>query len=101
MRRTESATLFLAALAIGTLLLLTGSVGFTLALRANLLPPFDVQFTVDGRNALVIDNDRPCTPDAHTQHTCKDGGLMYREFHIIVRTPIDDRVLVSINLPAR
>ncbi len=95
MRRTESAGLLLAALAIGTLLLLTGSGGFALALRANLIPPFDVHLTLDGRNALVIHNDLPCTPDVHVQHACMDGRLMRREFQIIASTLRDDHVLVS------
>src|SRR5215212_12021485 len=98
MRRTESVGIFLAALAIGTLLILTGSFGFTLALRANLIPPFDVHLTVDGRNALVIHNDLPCAADVHAQHTCQDEGLMRRAFQIIASTPLDDRVLVSIDL---
>ena len=100
MRRTESAGLLLAVLAIGTLLLIS-SVGFSLALRANLITPFDLHLTPDGRNALVIHNDLPCPPDVHVWRACMDGGLMRREFQIIASTPRDDHVLVSIELPAR
>ena len=101
MQRTTSTGIPLAALAIGTLLLLAGTGGFALALRANLIPPFALHLTLDGHNALVLQNDLPCTSDLGVPHTCKDGGPMRREFKIIVNTPPDNRVLVSIELPVR
>jgi hypothetical protein len=101
MQRTASTGILLATLAIGTLLLLASSGGFALALRANVIPPFDLHLTLDGQNVLVLHNALPCTPDGRVPHTCKDGGPMRRAFQIIARTPLDDRVLVSIELPAR
>jgi len=101
MRHSESASILVTTLAIGTLLFIAGGIGFSLALRANRIPPFALQLTVDGRNALVIHTDRPCTPDVRISHTCKDGALLRRTFQIIVSTPRDTHVLVSINLPAR
>jgi hypothetical protein len=75
-----------------------GGLGAAAALRSGFMPRFDLLLTMDGRNALVI-QDLPCTPDVRVQHTCKDGGLKRREFKLIYRIPRADYVLLTFELP--
>src|SRR5689334_6196522 len=79
------------ALAACMALLLACAAGLGMALRAGSLPPFDVHLTLDGRHALVIQNDLPWTPDEPPQCACATGD-MRGEFKMLYSTPSDDRV---------
>jgi hypothetical protein len=100
MRRAGITWILWVALASCAALLVAGVTGVGMALRAGALPALDVHLTLDGRHALVIHNDLPCMPDEPPQRTCTVDAAR-REFQIIYSTPLNDQVLVSIDLPAR
>jgi hypothetical protein len=86
------------ALAVCVALFLCGGAGFGVALRAGVLPSFDLHLTLDGRHALVIHHALPCTPNEPPQSECTASEIR-REFAVIYSTLQGDYVLVTLALP--
>lgn len=86
------------ALATLVALLFIGSYSFFVAARTGLVPPLDVHLTLDGRHALIIHNDLPCTPDEPPQTACGEGGW-HREFKVMYSSLGQDWVLIAFKLP--
>jgi hypothetical protein len=98
------ARLMPAALQIALVLLVAGSIGAGIAIRTNAVPPFDWQFTPDGRHILVIHNgpSPTCAPIPNPpQHGCFRPGPERREFSVDYITPDGVRSLVWLRLPTR
>jgi hypothetical protein len=85
-------------LAMGIVLLIVGSLVFSVAARVDIMPQVDLHLTLDGRHALVIHNDLPCVPKEPPQMIC--GADEWRpEFKVTYSTPAQDRVLIAFALP--
>jgi hypothetical protein len=100
MRRTGITWILWLVLVSCAVLLVAGMIGFCMALRAGALPALDLHLTLDGRHALVIHNDLLCMPDEPPQRSCTVEAAR-RQFQILYSTPLNDQVLVSIDVPAR
>ena len=81
-------------------LLIISGIGFYVALRSDTVPSFDTHLTLDGRHALVIQNDMPCVPEEPPQRECGNAGGR-REFKVLYSTLENDKVLFAVELPER
>ncbi|HJZ49637.1 MAG TPA: hypothetical protein VKE41_20810 [Roseiflexaceae bacterium] len=88
------------ALALVVALLISSGIVFYVALRSGSIPSFDTHLTLDGRHALVIQNDLPCVPEEPPQLNC-GGGERRREFQVRYSAPEGDLVLIGFELPER
>ena len=81
-------------------LLVVGSIGVGLALRAHVMPPFDWQLTVDGVRSVAIHYGPVCQElPGIPAGACADYTPDIQEFRIAYHTPQGDRTLVSALLP--
>jgi hypothetical protein len=81
-------------------LLIISGIGFYVALRSGTVVSFDTHLTLDGRHALVIQNDMPCVPEEPPQGECGNAGGR-REFKVLYSTLENDKVLFAVALPER
>jgi len=98
-RKDLGRSLGLALTTVVALVIISG-IGFYLELRSGTVPSFDTHLTLDGRHALVIQNDMPCMPNEPPQQECGEAGWR-REFKVMYSTLEEDWVLISIPLPER
>jgi hypothetical protein len=80
-------------------LLVVGSIGVGLALRAHVMPPFDWQLSVDRVRSIAIHYGPVCQElPGIGAGACADYTPDLQEFSITYHTPQGDRTLVSVLL---
>jgi hypothetical protein len=93
-----------AAVKIGLALVITGSLLFSVVVRAGIAPDFNQRIALDAQHILVIHNglSPTCTfiPNP-PQHDCFWPGEERREFSVDYLTPNGVRSLVWFRLPPR
>jgi hypothetical protein len=83
-------------------LLVVGSIGVGLVLRAHAVPPFDSQLSVDGVRSVALHYGPVCQElPGIAAGACADYTADIQEFTITYHTPQGEWTLVSALLPVR
>ena len=89
---------------VGLVLVITGSLVFSLAVHMGIAPEFEQQIALSAQHILMIHNG-PSPTCAVTpnppQHDCFRPGLQRREFSVDYLTPNGVRSLMWFRLPTR
>jgi hypothetical protein len=89
---------------VGLALVITGSLVFSVAVRAGIAPEFDQQIALNAQHRIVIHNGPQPTcaviPNP-PQHDCFKPGPELREFSVYYLTPHGVRSLLWFRLPTR